>query len=308
MTEHEPMTATGMEPSALEAPATREVGRPGRAGLLRLTGVTLALGGWVFGAGVLLYLIAMDGGPAVGIDLAAYLRAGDDLVAGNPVYIGEIGNPSVFSYAPPWAVLFGALSWVPDMIMQLGMVTLSLLAIRYVAGSWLWSGLVFWYPVSAMVIHSANIEFLIAAAIVLAARGHAGPLAFTALAKIAPIFAVPHSGWREAALVIGIALLVTLPWLHLWPDWIEHLLRQPTTIYIHIGPPWYVRLPFALALLLVRRPWASALAVVVAMPSLWLGTLVILIAAIRLWIDGRGAGERLARHDQPGSTQPARRG
>ena len=60
----------------------------------------------------------------MGIDLAAYLRAGDDLVAGNPVYIGEIGKPGVFSYAPPWAVLFGALSWVPDMVMQVGMVTL----------------------------------------------------------------------------------------------------------------------------------------------------------------------------------------
>jgi len=50
-----------------------------------------------------------------------------------------------------------------------------------------------------------------------------------------------------------------------------------------------VRLPFALALLLVRRPWAPALAVVVGMPSLWLGTLVILIAPIRLWYDGRRA-------------------
>jgi hypothetical protein len=85
------------------------------------------------------------------------------------------------------------------------------------------------------------------------------------------------------------ALLLTLPWLHLWPEWIEHLLRQPSSIDIHIGPPWYVRLPFALALLLVRRPWAPGVAVVVGMPSLWLGTLVILIAPIRLWFDGRRA-------------------
>jgi hypothetical protein len=290
MNEHEPVTPTGIEPSALMAPATREDGQSGRTGLLRLFGVTLALGGWVFGAGVFLYLVARDGGLAVGVDLAAYLRAGDDLVAGAPVYIGQIGQLDAFSYAPPWAVLFGALSWVPDMVMQVGMMALGLLAIRYVAGSWLWSGLVFWYPVSVMVLHSGNIEFLIAAAIVLAVRGHAGPLAFTALAKIAPILAVPRAGWREAALVIGVALLVTLPWLHLWPEWIEYLLRQPTTIYIHIGPPWYVRLPFALALLLVRRPWTSALAVVVAMPSLWLGTLVILTAAIRLWIDREAGG------------------
>jgi len=50
-----------------------------------------------------------------------------------------------------------------------------------------------------------------------------------------------------------------------------------------------VRLPFALALLLVRRLWAAALAVVVGIPSLWLGTLVILMAPIRLWLDGRRA-------------------
>lgn len=50
---------------------------------------------------MLAYLIMKDGGLAVGIDLADYLRAGDDLVAGKPVYVGEIGDFDVFSYAPP---------------------------------------------------------------------------------------------------------------------------------------------------------------------------------------------------------------
>jgi hypothetical protein len=286
MTQLEQATAIATEVDALMVPATRQDSRSEGVRLLRLIGVTLALAGWVVGVGVLLYLVARDGGLAVGVDLAAYLRAGDDLVAGDPVYVGQIGEFGVFSYAPPWAVLFGALSWVPDVAMQVGMMALGLLCIRYVAGSWLWAGLVFYYPVSVMVLQAGNIEFLIAAAIVLAARGHSGPLAFTGLAKVSPFLGVPRSGWREAVLVIGVAVLVTLPWLHLWPEWVEYLLRQPTTIYIHIGPPWYVRLPFALLLLLVRRPWASALAVIVAMPSLWLGTLVILIAVIRLWIDG----------------------
>jgi hypothetical protein len=142
-----------------------------------------------------------------------------------------------------------------------------------------------------MVIWAGNIEFYIAAALVLAARGHAGPLAFTALAKISPILGVPRTGWREAAVVIGLAVAITIPWLSLWPDWIEYLLRQPTTIAIHVGPPWYLRLPLALALLLLRRPWAAALAVIVAMPSLWLGTLVLSSAVVRPWIDGR-AGRR----------------
>jgi hypothetical protein len=187
--------------------------------------------------------------------------------------------------------------------MAIGMLGFNLVAIRYVAGAWLWVGFVFWYPVSAMHLHSGNIEFLIAAAIVLAARGHAGPLAFTGLAKVAPFLGVPRGGWREAALVVGVAVLITVPWLYLWPEWVEYLLRQPSTIYIHIGPPWYVRLPFALVLLLVRRPWASALAVVVAMPSLWLGTLVILIAAVRVWLDAKDRRER----DAPGSVTAIRR-
>jgi len=260
-----------------------------RGRLPRLVLTTLSLAGWAVGIVTFLVLGASNGGLIVGADLDAYLRAGDDLVAGNPVYIGEIGEFDVFSYAPPWAVLLGALSWVPDMAMQIGIMALGMLCIRYVAGSWLWSGLVFLYPVSVMVLLAGNIEWLIAASVVLAARGRAEPLVFTALAKVSPILGVRPDQWRQVLLVLAIAFAVTLPWLHLWPEWIEHLLRQPASIDIHIGPPWYLRLPFALALLLIRRPWARGLAVVVAMPSLWLGTLVILAAPIRLWIDNRMA-------------------
>ena len=258
----------------------------------RVGAVALALAGWAMGFLVLGVLLTSTGGLIIGTDLEAYLRAGDDLVAGQPVYVGEIGELDVFSYAPPWAVLFGALSWVPDVAMQIGIMVLGMLSIRYVAGSWLWAGLVFLYPVSVMVLLAGNIEWLIAAAAVFAAHGRAEALTFMALAKVAPIFGVRPSQWRQVLLVLALSLLVTLPWLHLWPEWVDYLLRQPSTIDIHIGPPWYWRLPFAFALLLLRRPWASALAIVVAMPSLWLGTLVILSAAVRLWFDGRSGARR----------------
>jgi hypothetical protein len=257
--------------------------RPSR---LHLVGVVLALVGWAVGI-ITFVVLFSENHLEIGGDLAAYLRAGDDLAAGRPVYVGEIGDAGVFSYAPPWAVLFGALAWVPDIVMQLGVMALGLVCIRYVAGSWLWSGLLFLYPISVMVLFAGNLEYLISASIVLAARGRAQPLTLMAMAKISPAFAIPPRLWRQALVTLAIALLVTLPWLHLWPEWMEYLLRQPAHIAIHIGPPWYLRLPFALALLLLRRPWASALAVVVGMPSLWLGTLVILQSVVRLWLDGR---------------------
>ena len=250
--------------------------------------LALSLGGWAFGL-IVFGTLVVQGGLPVGGDLAAYLRAGDDVAAGRPVYVGTNGEAGAFNYAPPWAIAFAALAWVPDIAMQALIMTLSVLAIRYVAGSWVRAGLVFWYPVSVMVIMAGNIDLLIAAAIVLAAKGHAGPLAFTALAKVAPIIAMPIRQWRQAAIAIAIAVAVTLPFLHLWPEWIAYLLRQPTTIAISVGPPWFVRLPVALVLLSVRKPWASALAVVVAMPSMWLGTFTILIAAVRLWADARVA-------------------
>lgn len=282
--------ADGVAAGSLARPASS---RSRWTRLAFLLAVAAALGGWAVGLVVFGVSVVSQGGVTVGGDLSAYLRAGDDLLAGRDIYWGQIGVDDAFHYAPPWAVLFAALAWVPDLAMQWAMMALGVLSIRYVAGSWLWAGLVFWYPVSVMVLLAGNIEFLIAGAIVLAARGHAGPLAFTALAKFAPAFAIPPKAWRQAALVVAIAVLVTLPWLELWPAWVENLLRQPTQTAFHFGPPWYLRLPFALALLLLRRPWARALAVVVATPAFWLGSAVVLIAAIRLWVDerqGRTAG------------------
>ena len=48
-----------------------------------------------------------------------------------------------------------------------------------------------------------------------------------------------------------VAFLITLPWLGLWVEWIEYLLRQPTMIRISLPlGPWWLRLPIALALLI----------------------------------------------------------
>jgi hypothetical protein len=179
------------------------------------------------------------------------------------------------------------LTWVPAVVLQTLLVGANLFALRYVAGGWQLAGLAFLYPPTAFVIVTGNLEVLIAAAIVLAWRsGVVEPLVLMGLAKIGPFLATPPATWRRALLALAIAVAITLPWLGLWADWIEFLLQQPPLIAISIGPPWFWRLPVALAVLALRRPWASALAVVIAMPSLYATTFVVLLAPIALWFDG----------------------
>jgi len=237
----------------------------------------------------IVYILQITGGRLEpGIDLLAYLRAGMDLRAGHAVYVGQIGDATNFPYAPTWAVIAAVASFVPGALLQGALMLLDIAAIRYVCGSWRAAGYVFAWPLTAYVMTAGNVDLLIAAAIVMAWHRHAGPLTLMALTKVAPALALPPRRWRQILVSGVICVAITLPWLYLWPDWIAYLLRQPALISISIPIPWYVRLPFALALIAwLRRPWAAALAVAIAMPSLYLSTSVILIAPIRLYLDQR---------------------
>ncbi|MGZ3586512.1 MAG: hypothetical protein ACXVAE_07370 [Candidatus Limnocylindrales bacterium] len=257
--------------------------------------------GWLFGVAAFVWVEQQEGGQVfrLGPDLEAYLRAGSALLAGDPVYVGQIGDRLNFPYAPPWAVIAAGLSLLPPLLVQAGVVVLDLLAIRFVAGSWRGAGWILLWPLTVFVISAGNIDLLIAAAVVLAWSrrehvGQAAPLTLMAFAKLAPALALPPARWREIALAAAVCVAVTLPVLGLWPEWIAYLQRQPASIAITLPgvPAWYWRLPVGLVLaalgsFVLRRPWLSALAVVVAMPSLYLSTTVILIAPIRLWLDER---------------------
>lgn len=241
-----------------------------------------------YALGIVYLVLITNGRLETGIDLGAYLRAGLDLRAGHAVYVGQIGDATNFPYAPTWAVIAAAASFLPGALLQALLMVLDIAAVRYVCGSWRAAGYVFAWPLTAFVMTSGNVDILIAAAIVMAWREHAGPLVAMSLTKIAPALALPPYRWRQIAGTAAICFAVTLPWWHLWPEWIAYLLRQPALISISIPIPWYIRLPIALAFLAwLRRPWAAALATVVAMPSLYLSTSVILIAPVRLFLDER---------------------
>ncbi len=54
-----------------------------------------------------------------------------------------------------------------------------------------------------------------------------------------------------------------------------------------IPVPWIARAIVAVALLLLRRPWAQALAAAIASPGLYWGQLVVLVAPVSLWLARR---------------------
>lgn len=258
-----------------------------RIDLRRALAVALSIGGYLAALGTYLYI--KRGQPlAPGGDLLAYLRAASDLLAGREVYVGQIGDAAAFAYAPTWAIGFAAVSWLPPALLQLVIVALDLGAIRYVSGSWRATGYVLWVPLMAFVMASGNIDLLIAAAIVMAWRGRGAPLAILGLAKVAPLLGLPIPWQRQVFVTLFVAFLITLPWLGLWVDWIGFLFRQPMMIRISLPiGPWWFRLPIALGLLIPRRSYLSGLAVVVAMPSLYLSTLTILIAPLFLFLQER---------------------
>ena len=270
-----------------------------RIDLRRVLAIAFSIGGYLVALGT--YLAITKGDPLkAGVDLQAYLRAAADLLAGRDVYIGQIGDAGAFLYAPTWAVGFATVSWLPPALLQSAVVALDLAAIRYVSGSWRAAGYVLWVPLMPFVMAAGNVDLLIAAAIVMAWRGHGAPLAIFGLAKVAPFLGLPIPWQRQVFVTLLVAFLVTLPWLGLWVEWIEFLFRQPTMIRISLPlGPWWLRLPIALALLIPRRSYFSGLAVVVAMPSLYVSTLTILIAPIFLFLQ-----ERHGRVTRPAAETP----
>ena len=231
-------------------------------------------------------LLFQDGFHA-GVDLLAYMRAGDAIRSGAPVYTTGVAQGLAFLYSPVWAVLFATISWLPGWLLQAAIMALDVAVLRYVLGSWLWVGLFAWYPMVWFELSSGNIDILIAGAIVMAWRQSAAPLALFSFAKVSPALALDPKRLREFIVVALVLLAITIPWAGLWVDYAQFLARQPSVSGTVIAIPWWVRLPFALLLLLPRRPWTSALAAVVAVPTWYWYTTVMLIAPIRLYLDGR---------------------
>ena len=241
--------------------------------------------------------------PIPGRDELIWDRVGDAIWTGAPVYYNAPRLTDSFVYAPPVAVAFAFVSWLP-LIAQHGLFTvLKVVSLRVIAGSWVGAGIACWFPLVAFDLGGGNFNLLVAAAIVAAVGGRPQAAVLTSLAKFSPLLAIHPRDWRPALATFAIALLITLPWLHLWPEWFN-LLALDIGRAGELGPqvpfPWWLRLVEAAALLwFVRTTWARALAATVAIPAFYWASFVVLLAPLAIFVRGR-----LANRSTPDPTPP----
>jgi hypothetical protein len=244
----------------------------------------LSVGGYLFAAFVFAWL-AGEGrlSTLATTDMVVWDRVGDQVRAGISPY-GQSGMGGFF-YAPPWALAFGIVSWLPPIVLAALIVGLEVAALRYVAGSWLRVGWAFWLPFVPMELAGLHFNLVIAAATVLALRGRPSLAVVMGLAKLSPFLAIDVRQWRTAALVLGLLALLTLPFAGWWVDWVRQLagafgtnIAPGSQLMIPLAP----RLAIAGVLVLTGRGWARVIAVVIATPALYNVTLVGFLALVPL--------------------------
>jgi len=263
--------------------------------------VAVSIGGYAWT--IALLVVGFSGGqwPFPGGDVVDfYAPAGDALRSGGQVYFPG------FLYGPPWAVAFGAVSWLGPAAMHAIILVLDAVALWTIAwGNWRRLGYILWFPLIAFEIAAGQLNLLIAAAIVAAQRGITWPLAAMSLAKVWPAVALPPRHWRRFAVEVVLIALVTLPWLQLWPQWVEALIDTSAHPFGPVIPvAWIARAVVAGVLLVLRRPWTRALAAAIVSPGLYWGQLVVLVAPFSLWLARRDMeGEERMRETGPAASR-----
>lgn len=242
-----------------------------RLAIRRPLRVAASLTGYAISGMAIWFVLAHPGW--AGRDVDVWLRVGNDVRAGvSPYY--PVTAADTFYYAPPWALIFGALTWFGKPLTWLLIFGLELASLRYIAGSWLrvgYFGLVF---LTGAELASGAMNLIVAAGLLAAARGDARLAAFMALAKLSPAFAIRE--WRGPALVLLGALIVTLPWLGWWGDWIRQLIWASGQS-VGYSIPLPLRVVAGLGIVsLWRSRRAGILAAAIAIPGLYPISIVLL--------------------------------
>ena len=231
------------------------------------------------------------------VDAYAYwtTRTGDYYAAADT---GQIG---AYLYSPAFAQLIAPLTWLPLNIFTAIWTAMNCAAVWYLLRKWSLPSLLF-LPIPFEII-SGNVHLFYAVAIVVGFRWSAS-WALMFITKVTPgigvlWFAVRRE-WRALAFALGVTgAIVAVSYVlnpAAWQQWIALLQADLTSGAGQAAidtPGWYLAIPLlprlavAAALLvfsgLTDRRWLVPVAVLVALPVLWLNGLAILAAVVPLW-------------------------
>lgn len=205
------------------------------------------------------------------------------------------GAAESFVYSPVVALFLAPMTALPFVLFYKLLLAANLAAMAWMVGP-AGAALALALPPVQGELETGNIHLLIGAAVVLGFRRPA-IWAFPILTKVTPVvgliwFAVRRE-WEPFLVAVGTtSTLVAVTWLivpWMWADWLE-LLRSSATVvitnYTVVQVPVFVRLPIAAGLMYVaaRRGdrWLVPIAVLLALPAIWVGALSLLLAVFPL--------------------------
>jgi hypothetical protein len=240
------------------------------------------------GAGLLVLLVLY--GP--GTDATSYWSF--NLAQPYAAATRSLTGTDAFRYAPPLAYLFLPFHALPFNAFRVLWMTIEFACLVGLVG-WRWAlALVAIYPVT-LELSSGNIHLLMALGVAIGFR-YPAVWSFLLLTKITPgigllWFAVRRQ-WRELGIAVGatlaIALVSYVATPDLWQQWAA-MLRSDLSLSItgthpYIPIPLWIRLPGAILLVIwgARRdyPWTVAVAVTLALPTIWVQSLPVLLGAV----------------------------
>jgi hypothetical protein len=214
----------------------------------------------------------------------------------DPSLYSHVPGQVAFLYSPLAAQLFAPLTLLPYWTFYTLILAISVLCLVWLVGP-IWGLLAIALPPVAQELAQGNIHFLLAVLLVFGLRRRGWWAAFP-LTKVSPgvllVYDAFRGDWRSLARSLGMTAAPALASFAIAPDlwfaWIRLLVSADTShvvqSYIWLPLPLGLRLAGALILIWWAarsgRIWLLAVALTIAMPIVWMNSLVILLAIPRL--------------------------